>query len=332
MNKTDFPKNYDLMPQASMTLDMNLVFKNANAAYCKAVRRKREDIVGRYVFEAFDESEERVEFALNAFRQTLAGEITKVELTPFQIVLPNGELQDRLWDVENQPLYSETGEIVGLVQYCEDVTDRERLRKERDLVTAELMHRVRNTMSLVQAVANQTGRVSTNIEDFLAGFSGRLMAMSRNFTALSDANWKGLSFEEILRSELSPYLEDNLERISISGDDLPLTVKATKDASMIFHELVTNASKYGFLTVPEGRLEVEWHFENDTLYVTWNEFGLSDLTPPSREGFGFKMIKMFPNLTIEKHFASDGLKLQGYIQAERVMGQIEFTPVPTPNL
>lgn len=325
--KTDFKKNYQLMPQASMTLDRNLVYKNANEAYCRAVMRPREELMGRYVFDVFPNTEEALQPILEIFHQALAGKATKIELFPYKLRLPSGEMQDRLWDVENQPLYSETGEIVGLVQYCEDVTDREALRKERDIVAAELMHRVRNTMSMVLAVANQTGRVADDYEAFLEGFSGRLMAMSRNFTALSESNWQGLDFESLLHAELAPYIAGEAERVTIAGPKVALTVKATKNASMVLHELLTNASKFGFLTVPEGRLNVSWSQQGDGLEVCWEETGLKNVKPPTKDGYGFTALSMFPNMKVEKVFAEDGIKLSGVIRLPFGANNREFNPV-----
>lgn len=94
---------------------------------------------------------------------------------------------------------------------------------------------------------------------------------------------------------------------------------------MIFHELVTNALKYGFLSVPNGRLAVSWDFDGDHLNVRWNETGLVDLRPPERHGFGFQMLEMYPNLGLEKRFEKDGLKLNASIPASIVAGQITFT-------
>lgn len=324
MAQTDFRQNYHLMPQASMTLDRDLVFKNANQAYCTSVRRNRDELVGRYVFEAFPDTEERIRPVMEAFRKSLSGEITRLNLVPFQLMLPDGQIQDRLWDIENQPLYSIDGDIIGLVQFCEDVTERESFRKERDLVSAELMHRVRNTMAVVQSVAEHTGDASSSIEEFLGGFSGRLMALSRNFTALSDANWKGLYLDEILLAELEPHLKAGSDRVKISGPKFKLGVKSTKDASMIFHELATNASKHGFLKVPDGRLDVTWGFEDDFFNVTWNETGLIDLKSPEQDGFGFQMMDMFPNIRLQKKFEADGLKLEAQIPAHLVAGEVTF--------
>ena len=325
MAPTDFRQNYDLMPQASMTLDRDLVFKNANQAYCRAVRRTKEQLMGKHIFDAFPDTEERIQPVLESFQTAVGGEISRMERVPYQLQLPDGHIEDRLWDIENQPLYSENGEIIGMVQFCEDVTEREALRNERDLVSAELAHRVRNTMAVAQSVAEHTGQTASTIDEFLQGFSGRLMSMSRSFSALSNADWKGLDLDVVLQTELEPYLAHESDRIKLSGPKFTLSVKSTKDASMIFHELVTNASKYGFLSVPDGHLEVSWSFDGERLTVIWNEYGMTGLKPPERTGFGFQMMDMFPNLGFEKTFAEDGIKLRASIPAEIASGQMMFT-------
>jgi two-component sensor histidine kinase len=324
MMMTDFVLNYQRMPQASMTLDRELKFKNANEAYCRAVARDKEDLIGKFLFEEFPDTAERIQPFLDALRKTLDGDIARLEQQPYKLLLPDGRLEDRLWDIENQPLYSMDGDIIGVVQYCEDVTEREALRKERDLVAAELMHRVRNTMSVVQSVAEHTVRASDTLDDFHKGFTGRLMSMSRNFTMLSETNWRGLDLETVLRTELQPYLGADSDKIAVRGDAFTLSIKSTKDAAMIFHELTTNAVKYGFLSVPDGKLDVSWDFVDGALKVFWKESGLKDLKPPTRKGFGFELMEMFPNLGLEKTFERDGLKISARIPATISEGQITF--------
>lgn len=324
MTTTDFGLNYQHMPQASMTLDRELKFKNANQAYCRAVDRDKEDLIGRYLFEAFPDTADRIQPFRDALEKTLAGDITRLELQPYKLLLSDGRLEDRLWDIENQPLYSTDGGIIGVVQYCEDVTEREALRQERDLVVAELMHRVRNTMAVVQSVAEHSIRASGTLEEFHKGFSGRLMAMSRNFTMLCETNWRGLDLETVLRTELEPYLGNDSDRVVVRGDPFTLSIKSTKDAAMIFHELTTNALKYGFLSVADGKVDVSWDFDGKNLNVVWKESGLENLQPPTRNGFGFELMEMFPNLGLRKTFEIDGLKLSASIPASIAAGQITF--------
>lgn len=197
-----------------------------------------------------------------------------------------------------------------LVQRAEDVTEREALRQQRDLVTAELNHRVRNTLSVVQSIAEQTGMVSDDIESFLTSFNGRLGAMSRNFAALTDSHWQGLDMESIFRVELEPYAGPVLDRIEIEGPPVKLNVRASKFTSMIIHELITNAAKHGFLASENGTLKVDWWMEHDRLCGRWIETGLEDLAPPDKTGFGFQLFGMMPNIKLEHEFKPTGLNLK----------------------
>ncbi len=123
---------------------------------------------------------------------------------------------------------------------------------------------------------------------------------------------------------MEPYLASDSDRVIVRGDAFTLSIKSTKDAAMIFHELTTNALKYGFLSVPDGKVEVSWDFDGANLNVSWRESGLKNLQPPSRNGFGFELLEMFPNLGLDKTFESGGLKLSARIPASIAAGQITF--------
>ena len=96
---------------------------------------------------------------------------------------------------------------------------------------------------------------------------------------------------------------------------------------MVLHELLTNASKFGFLTVPEGRLTVAWLQDDDGLRVRWEETGLKNVKPPAKDGFGFALLSMFPNMKAEKVFAEDGFKLCCFIRLPFGANRREFNPV-----
>lgn len=315
------------MPNAAMILDTNLVFVDANEAYCQAVQREKEDLLGQYVFDAFPDTAERIAPVLDFFQRTLKGETIRMDAQPYKLETASGEVEDRIWQISQFPIYCEAGKIEFVVQRCEDVTEREALRKQRDLVTAELNHRVRNTLAVVHSVAEHTGYASHDLPSFLKSFSGRLSAMSRNFSALSDSHWQGLDFESIIRTELIPYAGPVFDRITLDGPRLTMNVKATKDTSMLVHELITNASKYGFLTSPEGQLSIRWWIDQDELKVTWYESGLVGVEPPSSDGFGFQLFELMPNIRVERTFEADGLKSQFSVPFQIVSDEIVFRPV-----
>lgn len=307
-----------------MVLDTDLVFVDANEAYCQAVQRQASDLIGHYVFDVFPDTPERVEPVMERFRKTLAGEPIGVDMLPYQLETADGRIEDRMWLVAQFPIRCEKGNVEFIVQRCDDVTEREKLRKERDLVTAELNHRVRNTLAVVQSVAEHTGLAAQDYPSFLESFQGRLAAIARNFAALSDSHWQGLDFGGVIRAELEPYAGPVLDRISIDGPPLTLSVKATKDTSMLLHELITNASKYGFLSQQNGRLSVGWSVEDNVMKVNWHESGMEGITAPVRTGFGFQLFGMMPNIKVEKEFAPDGLKLKLEIPVEFVANELFF--------
>jgi len=307
-----------------MILDSNLVFVDANDAYCKAVQRDKSEIIGKSVFDVFSATPERAALLKDSFVKTLAGETTSIDPQIVSLKIAGDQLDDRMLKIVQFPVRCEEGGVNYMVQRWEDVTEREELRQQRDLVAAELNHRVRNTLAVVQSVAEHTGHASADIEAFLKSFSGRLAAIGRNFAALSESHWQGLDFESIIRTELQPYTGPVLDRISIQGPPLTFSVKATKDTSMLVHELVTNASKYGFLTVPTGKLSIDWTVVDGVLNVSWIETGLVDLRVPDREGFGFQLFDLMPNITVDKRFEPDGLKLMFSVPIKIVEDEITF--------
>ena len=309
MGKSLFQTIFETMPNAAMILDSDLKYVEANLAYCQAVERSRDELLGRYIFDVFPDTPERMQTVIDIFERTLGGETTQLEAQPYRLDTADGEVEERIWQIAQFSVRCEVEDEVYLVQRAEDVTEREALRAQRDLVTAELNHRVRNTLAVVQSVADQTGLVSDDIDSFLDSFNGRLGAMSRNFAALTDAHWKGLDFETILRTELEPYAGPVLDRITIQGEPMTLTVRASKFTSMMVHELITNASKHGFLTSEKGQLSLKWWLADDRFHAQWTESGLEDIKPPEKTGFGFQMFDMMPNIEVDFTFKPDGLDL-----------------------
>ena len=309
MSKSIFQSIFEDMPNAAMILDSDLKFVAANDAYCKAVQRTRAQLIGNNLFDVFPDSPERMQSVSELFQKTLAGEPTKLEAQPYMMHHPDGTVEERIWQIAQFPITCETEGSTFLVQRAEDVTEREALRQQRDLVSAELNHRVRNTLAVVQSIADHTGLASPDIETFLNSFNGRLAAMSRNFAALTDSHWHGLDLEEILRTELDPYAGLVFDRISADGPPVTLTVRASKFTSMLVHELITNASKYGFLTEPDGRLSMRWWLDDTLLHCEWWETGMHGVTQPESLGFGFQLFDMMENIEVEYDFKPTGLKL-----------------------
>jgi two-component sensor histidine kinase len=167
---------------------------------------------------------------------------------------------------------------------------QQRYERHLELVAAELNHRVKNTLSIVQSLAHQSWKDPQSMEAAKAAFDGRLMALSTAHNMLTRENWDAVSIEEVATAALGPHAVCGT-RIVIDGPKVVLGPKACVTLAMTFHELATNAVKYGALSQPGGRVEVSWTCDAGRLHLYWRERDGPPCTPPDREGFGARMLK-----------------------------------------
>jgi PAS domain S-box-containing protein len=217
-----------------------------------------------------------------------------------------------------------------------DVTERRaafaalaQAEERQRLLIDELNHRVKNTLATVQAIARQTGRSAASIEGFREAFEGRLIALSRTHNALTQGGWETGSLRELLRQELSPYAPN---QVRLSGDDLQLGPRQTLRLGMVFHELATNAAKYGALSNPDGRVEISWsRRENGTsLRLDWREFGGPPVVVPANAGFGSRLIRSLieKELTgeVALDFPKDGVHCAMTVPLRLLGDELRFDP------
>jgi two-component sensor histidine kinase len=145
-------------------------------------------------------------------------------------------------------------------------------------------HRAKNLLALVQATVHLTH--ADTVEDFKAAIEGRLQALSNAHTLLAQSRWAGANLHTLIMEELAPYHLEGTSRAHINGPELALEAKSAQTIAMVLHELTTNAVKYGALSVPSGRLLVEWSRGETQLVIRWSEAGGPPVKPPSRQGFG----------------------------------------------
>ena len=186
---------------------------------------------------------------------------------------------------------------VGFVQAVADrafaVIARIEAEGRQHILNLELSHRLKNTLSMVQAIASQTLR---GVEDKTAvrAFENRIIALSRAHDVLLRENWSAARMDAVVANVLE--LHDDGGRVMTAGPQVPLGPKATLSLSLLLHELATNAAKYGALSRPDGRVSLTWTLEgNDphtTLVVTWQESGGPPVAAPAGRGFGSRLIGM----------------------------------------
>jgi PAS domain S-box-containing protein len=180
------------------------------------------------------------------------------------------------------------------VEYVIDISERKRAERERELLSRELSHRVKNTLAVVQALAMQTNE-SDSVEDYRGKFIGRLSALARAHSLLLDAQWRGADLKELTEQALQIYELDRPDVLEIKGDPVPLSPTKSLGLSLVLHELATNAAKYGALSRTDGRVHMSWQIEegNDgrCVRLRWEEQGVPELEAPRKRGFGTRLIE-----------------------------------------
>lgn len=229
--------------------------------------------------------------------------------------------QDRWVNVRGRMALDASGRPRRLIGVLAEVTDRheafaavsESGRRQRLLIN-ELNHRVKNTLATIQSIALQTGRGAADVQEFQRNFQARLMSLAKTHDALTRSNWESLNLPDLLRAELAPYASD---RVRLAGPDVALEPRQALALGMVFHEMATNAAKYGALSAAAGRVDVAWRVQNHgeagaRLALDWRESGGPPVSPPARAGFGSRLIPRSIEHELsgraELNFARDGLR------------------------
>jgi len=183
------------------------------------------------------------------------------------------------------------GKPVKMFGVIQDITDRKEAQERQRILTHELEHRIKNILAMVAAIASQTLR-NTDIESARASLNSRLSALGSAHDILNAARWHSASMAEIIRNALAPF---PMEQISVEGPALVISPKMGLSLALAVNELATNAIKYGSLSVPEGRVRIDWSLgaaegRADQLVWRWREEGGPPVSPPARKGFGSFLI------------------------------------------
>ncbi|MDR6773204.1 chemotaxis protein CheB [Azospirillum sp. BE72] len=190
------------------------------------------------------------------------------------------------------PYRNARSDLEGLLLTFVDVTSLKEAEEQQRQLIGELDHRVKNMLAVVIALAQQTLKTIANAPECTA-FLGRLQAVAGTYDLLTRDRWGNIPLNDIVLNEVKPYAGSE-GRFVVEGPAVQLRPKAALALGMVIHELVTNAVKYGALSVAEGRVVVRWETgqgdADPALLVHWRETGGPALSPPSHHGFGSKLI------------------------------------------
>lgn len=208
------------------------------------------------------------------------------------------------------PIFDSTS-IASVSITMRDIRDRKAREHQVEMLNRELAHRVKNSLAVVQSIANQTLQASRTAEEFKKSFQGRLQSLAAVNDLLTQPNWTGTSLSDLIDLQLQPLAKTGSQHLIKNGPHLVLPAELTVPLGLALHELGTNAIKYGAWSVPNGKVAVSCHVESEgrteTLTIRWQETGGPAPQKPSRSGFGTTLIdRGIPQVRVERTYDPEG--------------------------
>ena len=204
-----------------------------------------------------------------------------------RVISSSGEV---LWlHCEGVPRFDADGTFAGYVGVNLDISDAKRAEEHLRLMVLELNHRVKNNLATIQSIARQTLRGTESLPAARTAFLDRISAVAAAHDILTREQWEGAGPAEVAHGVLDPLLPEE-GRLRIAGPKLVLRPRVALALAMAFHELGTNALKYGAFRKAQGEVDLTWTVEQDELTLTWTERGGPAVLPPARNGFGSRLL------------------------------------------
>jgi two-component system, chemotaxis family, CheB/CheR fusion protein len=280
-----------------------------NARYREVVGRSEEELLALRLHDLVHPEDMRPDQDLFD-RVTAEGKAFEREM---RLVRPDGTF---VWVQNNvSPLVGLDRKPYRVLTITLEIGERKRAEEQKSLLLGELDHRVKNILSIISAVIAQTLKTSTSPESFGVTMEGRIAAIARAHSLLTEGGRGAVSLRDLVLTELAPFDRAN-EPISVTGPPVELTPRAGLALAMAIHELASNAAKYGALSTSTGKLSVAWRLdprEAGMLHLQWIESGGPPLTePPSRRGFGTTLIERTLSheldAVVKREFLAAGLR------------------------
>ena len=181
------------------------------------------------------------------------------------------------------------GTPVRLRGAVQDITRRKRDEAHQQTLNEELSHRMKNTLTMVSAIAAQTLRQVSD-QPAVETFSRRILALSKAHDVLLQQTWQGAPIRSTI-AEVVAIAQSGPDRFELNGPDIDINARSVLSFSLLLHELTTNAVKHGALSRDGGKVLVDWHVEGPQLVLVWREVGGPPPVPPTRRGFGSRLIQ-----------------------------------------
>ncbi|MCJ2141950.1 sensor histidine kinase [Methylobacterium sp. E-066] len=249
--------------------------------------RNPADTIGRPWIDVWTRAEDRDAVAAALGKARLGG------ASRFQAKIETGR-SVTWWDIAVTPVGGRHGHPERILAASRDITELKLTEARQTLLMQELSHRMKNTLAMVQAVAAQTLRNAGSLEAAGEALAARLLALAQAHDVLLQGSFAAASLVGLVEGAVSLHGDGVSGRFRVEGADLTLGPRHGMVLALMLHELGTNAAKYGALSVPSGQVVITWTVaesaDGATLRFRWEEIGGPPVSPPTRTGFGTRLI------------------------------------------
>lgn len=216
------------------------------------------------------------------------------------------------------PIRDGSGRIVRWFGTCTDVHAEKLAQEEREVIAQELSHRIKNIFAVIGGIVGLASRSHPEAKEFAESLRGRIYALGqahdfvRPHSRSSMPRANPASLHALVRELLRPYMLAGVERVHFAGEDAQIDDGAATPLALLFHELATNAAKYGALSGPDGHIEIVTRIEGEDCHLTWKEMG-GPAPAPGSTGFGSRLIALSVEGQLrgsfERSFEETGLRV-----------------------
>jgi PAS domain S-box-containing protein len=274
---------------AIISMDLDGLVTSWNEGACRILGWSAEEMIGRPATIFFTQEDRQ-------------HGIPQKEMTS---ALTRGRGSDERWHLrkdgitfwasgEMMALRTEGDEVIGFIKILRDKTEERDQADRQRLLMHELGHRVKNTLSVVQSIASQSLRGASSLEDASQKLHARISAYAKAHKILLQTDWVSARFGSVVEAAMTNIGMDGSNRIHWEGPNFELGPQTALSFSLVLHELLTNAHKYGALSNNDGRIDIEWKIETrdgvDVVVFSWRESGGPPVEEPARKGFGSRLI------------------------------------------
>jgi PAS domain S-box-containing protein len=207
--------------------------------------------------------------------------------------------------ISGAPLLTGDGNIIGISVIHRDITEQKEQQEQTRFIMRELAHRSKNLLAIILSMASQTARSARSVPDFTTRFTQRLQGLSHSHDLLLQRDWRGVSMLDLAQRQLQHFVDGESTRVALIGPAVMVDPKAAQNIGLALHELATNASKYGALSIPGGRVSLTWSVIDERFRLEWREVGGPDVTPPETRGFGQVVLERLASDALEGHVTLD---------------------------